>query len=526
MRSLSAYLENQIAQRLSSHSALFWLSFYREIMRINPVESFSEPADYTRQTRYTELCIIKYASTESGDVEISDSLWQIRPSAEDMLALLEVCGMAGLASAARVDCRRLAMGARLITVSGDWETVFNESLNSLVEVYIRRRQGYTNIFHHAGVSGPSSLTEGRGAHWIAIAGKTVGDITWSGLSKSYATRPPLQADDAIDENGEYRPNFGLREHSLDDAVHWLELVGAEFELSEGFSFLEALAIIRAISSIGLEREATLRLGHCIRSTGLAIIKAEEIVIRATRDLGASAPPSSSLLKALSFFTRPANSREGIVPGNVFDLRHIIRLETGELVVDYVTIFSSVWQLFNFLGNVEQLPAKRRSTAFEKVVSQQVSEAVPLAKPWALNQPVRFSDGTKREIDVAFVVNDTLFVCECKSMARRPKDDVPAPARLEGRWRSLQSALRQVDDLAELLAAQELVRPRPIPTAVETIVSCVVTPSAEWIPSQDQMFWFTHDVPRFCTIGEVIRVARMVGSGSAVPNRISRPRNSP
>lgn len=519
MQALSGYLETEISRRLQSHSALFWLTFYREIQRMNPVESFSEPDDFTRQVRYTELSMAKHGSLDASDIRFIDSLWAIEPNEADMLALLEVCGMAGLAAAVRIDCRRLAMGGRLITTDGDWRTIFDEDLNGLVETYIARRRRYANIFHHAGVSGQGTLPPGRGKHWITMAGKTVGDITWSGLSKTYLVRPPKDTDELIGEDDEYRPNFGLQEFTLDADISWLNIVDAELEASEGFSIAAALALINAIAIVGFERAQTLRAGHRLRSTALMVVDAEEILSRAAQELGSSeSTRGPELHRALSFFTRPTSARAAIVPGSVFDLRHIIRINTGQIVVDYATIFSSVWQLFNFLGTVENLPAKRRATAFENGVSQQVCSAVPLAKPWVVSQELRFTNGTKREIDVALIVNDTLLLCECKSMTRRPPDDVPSPGRLANRWQSLQDALDQVDSLAILLSSQELRRPRPIPSEVKCIVPCVVTPSAEWIPSGHERFWFSEDIPRFCTIGEVIHIARIIGSGSPLPNR--------
>jgi len=525
LQTLTSSLEREIAGRLRSHSALFWLTLFREILRINAVDSFSDPNDYTRQLRYTELSIVKYALNDANDVEFIDCLWRISPSESDMLALLEVCGMAGLASAARIDLRRLAMGGRLVIIDYDWRTVFDEPLHSLVETYSARRARYANIFHHAGVAGPARLPEGRGTNWIAMAGKTVGDITWSGVSKSYLIRPPVQSGDTITENDEYRPTFGLREHSFDDDVHWLELISAELEQREGFSVSTALAIIRAIASLGVEREQTFRQGHRLRSTALAVIDADEIVSRAASELGASVETQVSLRLAIAYFTRPTDSRDTIVPGSVFDLRHIVRLDSGELVIDFLTIFSSVWQLFNFLGSVDKRLAKQRATAFEHVISRQVHEAVPLAMPWLVNQKVRFTDGINKEIDAAFLIDETLLLCECKSMGRRPPDDIPSPGRLQRRWRSLQDALQQVDGLAELLSTKELRRPGPIPSRARSIVACVVTPSAEWIPSGEKSFWFTDDIPRFCTVGEVVRLAQMIGSGFPLPNRLSRPNRS-
>ena len=46
LEALARHLEAQIAERLCTHSFLFWLTMYREILRANPVSAFDDPLDY------------------------------------------------------------------------------------------------------------------------------------------------------------------------------------------------------------------------------------------------------------------------------------------------------------------------------------------------------------------------------------------------------------------------------------------------------------------------------------------------
>jgi hypothetical protein len=75
-----------------------------------------------------------------------DDIWLTVPSEDDAFALLEICCMAGLAAACRVDLRRLAFGAVLAVKDADWFTGLDGDAGSLIAIYARRLETVRQYF--------------------------------------------------------------------------------------------------------------------------------------------------------------------------------------------------------------------------------------------------------------------------------------------------------------------------------------------------------------------------------------------
>jgi hypothetical protein len=178
---------------------------------------------------------------------------------------------------------------------------------------------------------------------------------------------------------------------------------------------------------------------------------------------------------------------------MFDLRTLTCLDSGHLIVDYLTTFSGVRHLFDLLATAENFEAEKRATALEHAVAEWICAGVPQAKRWAVNQDLHFVDGSARQVDVAVIVNR--------------------------QWAKVVKALDQVDTLAQKFASTAVQGPGPLPHGVEYIVPCVVTPTAEWIPNPDSRYWFGAALPRVCTVQEAELIARVVATGVMPPNAV-------
>lgn len=519
---LAEHLEAEIAERLRPHSVLFWLTMYRELLRSNAIGGFNDPLDYVSQNRYMELAVAKYASYDPWDIFEGDNLWLIQPSESDVRGMLDACCIAGLGSACRRDLRRVAMGADLTIVNGDWRTVLKEPAHTLAEIYAARLRMHANLFSHAGVSGASELPQGRGRWWIELAGKNEGDTVWSGSAKAYVGEKNENTGMYVDEDECYRPTFRLGEFTLDQKLGWLYLIEKDISERAGFPLEAALLILRALAIFGAERHDTYRLGHRLRSVAFLVMSEREILERAQQERAASdvqGVQDSDLAAALSFLSRTSSNRANILLGSMFDLRSLTRLDSGHVIVDYLTTFSGVRHLFDLLATAENVEAEQRATALEYAVAEWICSSVPQARPWGVNQDLRFVDGAARQVDVAVVVGNALLVCECKSFARRPADVIPHRARINRQWAKVVKALQQVDTLCQKFASTAVRGPGPLPQDVRYIVPCVVTPTAEWIPDPDTRYWFGPDLPRVCTVEEAAFVARVIATGATPPNAI-------
>jgi hypothetical protein len=276
----------------------------------------------------------------------------------------------------------------------------------------------------------------------------------------------------------------------------------------------------------MERHQTYRVGHRLRSVAFLIVERHEIVDRVLAELATSPDlvpcERNEVERAVSYFARHEGNRDGVTPGSQLDLRHLMQLHDGRIVVDYNGSFSGVRSLFDLLARANGTAGKKRASAFEEAVARDMCNVEARAVLWGCGKRIVFADGTAREVDVAIVLDDAMIVCECKSRGLRRVDDVPTPGRIKERWDRLLVGLERVDSLAEKLASVPVVSPAPIPKEVRRIVPCVVTPAVEWVPKRDERLWFAPSLPRFCAAAEASYLVRLIAQGTVLANSVARP----
>ncbi|MGA3037400.1 MAG: hypothetical protein ABSE64_07915 [Vulcanimicrobiaceae bacterium] len=521
LQELAGSCLEQLESLLRTHSVPFWLSMFRELYRINSMVSFSRPGDFVRHTRMTELAIAKYSSYVPWDIGTADGLWAIIPEETDVLALLDVCKIAGLAADTQVDMWRISMGGEVHVRDDDWESKLDPRTNDLAAIYTERRRVYGNVFEHAGISGRSELRVGDGTWPVVMAGKNEFNLSWSPDTHTYVEDPALYHGQYVEAGETYKPTFLVHEFCVDDDLAWLKIVDRDIQARAGFGVYAALSVMRAAAEIAREQHSSLRPGHRLRSVGFLVTSEEELITRALREQHSAGASISreELSRALGFLSRAADKTTTIIPGSMFDLRPFIALANGQVIADYRVAFSGVHMLFDFLATTGSRLTKKRATAFERAVAEIVSTSVPGAEVWAVHQPVVFSSSLSTDIDVAIRIGDTLLLCECKSACRRPSDEVPTRSRLMRRWRDLVKALNQVDDLALRLAARAFTKPNALPAQVSRVVPCVITSTSEWIPDSDELYWLAPRSPRICTVHEAAEVALSIAAGQQMQNTI-------
>jgi hypothetical protein len=138
-----------------------------------------------------------------------------------------------------------------------------------------------------------------------------------------------------------------------------------------------------------------------------------------------------------------------------------------------------------------------------------------------NNLLRFDTKVARDADIALLVESCVVVVEVKAHAM-PRDllilgDLGA---LTERWEKvLRPALDQVDTLADLVRSAPKRRNFDIPESVQWIVPLVCTPACEWIPSTDRKWWLFDDVPRVCTLAELMEVLSRIHTGELPSYRL-------
>lgn len=140
---------------------------------------------------------------------------------------------------------------------------------------------------------------------------------------------------------------------------------------------------------------------------------------------------------------------------------------------------------------------------------------PRVEMWECGKELRWEPDVTREIDVSFVVGDTLFVVECKAFGAHPGIDRGDFSAIRTRWDSILGFLEQARTLALGLEHHRVGKNYSLPIDVKRVEYCVVTPTVEWIPESDSSFWLTSDTPRVCTPSELVGVVRNLAAPSFV-----------
>jgi hypothetical protein len=188
------------------------------------------------------------------------------------------------------------------------------------------------------------------------------------------------------------------------------------------------------------------------------------------------------------------------------------LDAGDFyLVDYSTLmemFADVFRQVGFLdgdgdsGNV-------KAANFEAAVAARArAEGV---EPWKESSTVRHLDGAQREIDAGLVSGDTLFVVERKAYAQNPKIDRGDWGARLGRQDQLIKFLDQARTLAEFISEERSGRNYDVPAEVTRVEPILCTPGVEFIWSRDEDLWVTEDIPRICTVDELMLLVKAAAS---------------
>jgi len=172
--------------------------------------------------------------------------------------------------------------------------------------------------------------------------------------------------------------------------------------------------------------------------------------------------------------------------------HCIFLPAGEgkIIIDYAYIYLRLYYLFHRVSIPDQ---NFKGDALENV-TRRGGSVLPTR---ALKAP----DGTERQIDAAFAIEDTLVICECRAVAKSIAVFRGEPQALEKRIRVIETALSDVDEKAHWLASHPQGSNYDV-TQYRLIMPVAVTPFLEFIPSRSSRYWIDERLPRVLTPAEL------------------------
>jgi hypothetical protein len=499
------YVDRQLTERLGNHSVPFVLTVFRSLTALTSSDELGSRDEFARVMRIMELAICRYCRYDVSDVSIEDEyLWSVLVTRDDIKAIWESVRLIQLLGTCQVDLRRIAYGGHLVRDGTAWRVDLPAPTQYLSEIHDRRVGQYGNLFRHAGIPGPEALPRGRGACWIFLGGKNEDHDLWSGRFKDHRNSPIATGRGFIFEDDSYVPVFMLGEFSLDGYAHVLDTFGAGMQ-THGFTPGVAKALLKSLASYGDELYNTLRPGHRLRAFGFTIASKKAIQSRIARSLEASGRtiPGPVIEAAIRYVARSRKDRHRISLNEPTGTRHIVDLGRDRLLIDYMTSFSAVRRIFDIVGAAEGAAANVRSGQFEQYVADRLIAAMPSAMKLWTSTRLTFNDGRILDADVGVIIGDLLVLCECKARVQKTKIDGITAANVSRLTEEHRKNLNQVDRLAHTLATKRVRGPEPLPGRLRGVLPCVITPSVEWVGTNDPVAWLSRSVPRVCTVEELI-----------------------
>jgi hypothetical protein len=190
------------------------------------------------------------------------------------------------------------------------------------------------------------------------------------------------------------------------------------------------------------------------------------------------------------------------------------LDAGDRrLIDYSALSAMFADVFRQVGFLSGSSGNIKAANFEAaVVARSRAEGF---EPWRQGVELLHQDGAKREIDAGFIKDDILYVVECKAYAQNPRIDRGEWAARASRQQQLVGYLEQARTLAEFIDEQRLGRNYEVPAGVTRVEHVLCTPGVEFIWSRDPQLWLTDEIPRICTLDELVLILKATAT-RAVP----------
>jgi hypothetical protein len=164
-----------------------------------------------------------------------------------------------------------------------------------------------------------------------------------------------------------------------------------------------------------------------------------------------------------------------------------------------------------IGSIRGILFERRLRAYlEHQSGGDLTFWPPRERPRSESERLR-----RRDVDLAVIVDDVMFLVECKVKIGTESSVAMTNALERGEswqcalWNSARKWLRQVDETAIAIAAGRATTDgHTLPAAIRFVVPLVCSPIVAYIRQSDPHYFLTPKIPRVCTPRELVELLTM------------------
>lgn len=164
----------------------------------------------------------------------------------------------------------------------------------------------------------------------------------------------------------------------------------------------------------------------------------------------------------------------------------IKNNDKNIIVDYAWIYERLRYLFVGVELKDQI---FKGDLLEKYIT--------VKKSTLPQSPCISLDDTKKQIDYSFEIDDVLIICECKVVSYSLSFYKGEKKALDFRTDKINNALIQLDDKVKWLKRNPIGKNYNI-SKFKKIISVIISPFVEYIPSLDEKYWLDKNIPRILT----------------------------
>jgi hypothetical protein len=187
-----------------------------------------------------------------------------------------------------------------------------------------------------------------------------------------------------------------------------------------------------------------------------------------------------------------------------------------IVVDYTEFIPVLQSILAPLSSVDGefgniISADLELKVNEKIIKLYGTDAAHL------RGEIKNNNGEKREIDAPLIIDNYLFIIECKSLSVSEGSIIGTRGAVEFRKNKIKGYLTEVEAKADFIMNNEGRLNKTIPSSVKYIVPVVITSFPEYIWEKTENLFITDDISRVLTINE-LDIIKSVTSFDKIKNR--------
>lgn len=150
---------------------------------------------------------------------------------------------------------------------------------------------------------------------------------------------------------------------------------------------------------------------------------------------------------------------------------------------------------------------KKGDVFEDIVIEKVKEEFGDKSLWIVKRELK-ANGQKREIDVSFVIDDLLFILECKSINYSIASYIGDKKAVDFRQMKSEKAIKQADKTFKFIIDNQKDLNIKLPDNIKGIVSLIVTSVPEYIWELNDSLMINENLPRILSIEELSELKKI------------------